>query len=126
MFKRLVEALKGGTYVVEKVPERITFEGMIPAFKHWAEEPYRLHVWVHEVKTYRDAMWVRPTKRTYYTVEPMTTHRVPIDVRAGSIYVLDYVGKTRFDDAISPEDAAFRFINSIQQKRVEAFQKREA
>lgn len=123
MWKRLVEALKGDTHSVDFVARRITYEGSIPAVKHWPIEAYRLHVYVHRVTTSRDAFWVKPSTRLYYVVDPMTSHRIPVDVRSKTIYVLDNVGKQRFDDAIGAADAVHRYLQIVLNGRMAAFQK---
>ena len=118
MFKRLMEWVKGGTYTTEVLVDVVTFEGKVPQWMNYPEEPYRIQVWVYRTTTRRDAQWVSPILAWRYVVKPLSKHRIPIDRRGRSITVYETSISKEMIGAYSATDAVQQYLLWIKEQRV--------
>jgi hypothetical protein len=116
MFKKIGEWIKGNVHTTETLIDVVTFEGKIPPYLRYPEEPFRFQVWVYRDTVTRDAYWVRPKTSIRYVVKPMTKHLLPTDRRARTINVYETSEAQTFK-AKSAKDAVTEYLAWLRTER---------
>lgn len=116
VLRKIIDWVKGEQYNTDQISSTETFEGTIPPAGCYSEESYRMRVDKHCVTTSWDCEWVKPTKRYYCVVNPLTTHKLPVDVRCKTIIISDPLLKESFATE-DPEEALAYYLQHIVNQR---------